>query len=181
MKKTPLYEIHKNLGAKIVEFGGWMMPVSYSGVLDEHHAVRKKMGMFDVSHMGEVLVTGPQALDFLQYLTSNDVASQKIGQCQYNLLMNEKGGLVDDIIVNRVAENEFFICVNASNTDKDFEWMKSHAAKFNVTVENQSAAFGQIAIQGPLAKNLINRKNCSLEEADVGHFIFQKQFYMVCL
>ncbi|MBF0492884.1 MAG: glycine cleavage system aminomethyltransferase GcvT, partial [Deltaproteobacteria bacterium] len=133
-----------------------------------------KMGMFDVSHMGELVVVGAQALEFLQYLTSNDVAAQKIGQCQYNLLMNEKGGVVDDLIVNRLGENEFFICVNASNIEKDFEWIKSHQSKFKVSVENQSEAFGQIAIQGPLAKTLINKKHCSLDAIEVKAFYFTK-------
>src|SRR5262245_38610959 len=122
MKRTPLYEIHKKLGAKMVEFGGWEMPVSYTGVLKEHQAVRQQAGLFDVSHMGEIRVSGPEALPFLQWVGCNDLGLVQDGQCQYNLLMNPSGGVVDDVIVHRLGPQNYFICVNASNTDKDFQW-----------------------------------------------------------
>jgi len=156
MNRTPLYDTHKNLGAKMVNFGGWDMPVSYSGVLKEHEAVRSKAGLFDVSHMGEIRVEGEEALAFLQHLTCNDLSKAKDGQCQYNILMNEQGGAVDDIIVNRIDEKHFLVCVNASNAEKDWEWMNQHAPKFKAKLENQSADYALIALQGPLASKILS-------------------------
>lgn len=156
MNRTPLYDTHKKLGAKMVNFGGWDMPVSYSGVLKEHEAVRSKAGLFDVSHMGEIRVEGEEAMAFLQYLTCNDLSKAKDGQCQYNILMNEQGGAVDDIIVNRIDERHFLVCVNASNAEKDWEWMNRNAPQFKVKLENQSADYALIALQGPLASKILS-------------------------
>lgn len=156
IQKTPLYEIHKELGAKMVNFGGWEMPVSYSGVLKEHEAVRTKAGLFDVSHMGEIWVEGPEAEAYLQSLTCNDLSLAQNGQCQYNILMNEKGGAVDDIIVNKINSNTYLVCVNASNTDKDWDWFQKHAGKFKVKVENKSKDYALIALQGPLAEKILS-------------------------
>ncbi len=155
MKKTPLYDFHKKLGAKMVEFGGWQMPVSYSSVLKEHEAVRTRAGLFDVSHMGEIVVEGNDALSFLQYLTCNDLSLIQKNQCQYNLLMNPQGGVVDDIIIHKMAEDRFFICVNASNTEKDFNWISSQQKNFDVKITNQSSEYSQIALQGPLAEKIL--------------------------
>ncbi|MBL7686345.1 MAG: glycine cleavage system aminomethyltransferase GcvT [Deltaproteobacteria bacterium] len=154
-QKTPLFEEHQKLKAKMVPFGGWEMPVSYSGVLKEHQAVRMKAGLFDVSHMGEILIEGPQALDFLQYITSNDLNRIVDGQCQYNLLMNPQGGVVDDIIIHRLSDQRFFLCVNASNTEKDFNYINALQNDFQVTVRNQSAQYAQLALQGPLAQKIL--------------------------
>lgn len=140
----------------MVNFGGWEMPVSYSGVLKEHEAVRSKAGLFDVSHMGEIKVEGEDALAYLQNLTCNDISLAKDGQCQYNILMNEQGGAVDDIIVNRINEKSFLVCVNASNAEKDWEWFSKHQGNFKVTLTNQSADYALIALQGPLAKEILS-------------------------
>ncbi len=156
MQKTPLYEQHKQLGAKMVNFGGWEMPVSYSGVLKEHHAVRTKAGLFDVSHMGEIWVEGPEAEAYLQFLTCNDLSLAQNGQCQYNLLMNEQGGAIDDIIVNKINSNTFLVCVNASNTEKDWAWFQKQAKNFNVKIENKSKEYALIALQGPEAENILS-------------------------
>ncbi|MFO1518414.1 MAG: glycine cleavage system aminomethyltransferase GcvT [bacterium] len=173
MKRTPLYEMHKKLGAKMVEFGGWDMPVSYSGILKEHEAVRTKMGLFDVSHMGEIRVDGPDAVSFLQWLTSNDVSLMYDGRCQYSLLTNPQGGVVDDIILHRLNSRSFFICVNASNTDKDFGWLLKNRGTFDVQIVNRSAEFSQIALQGPLSADLMRKVFPALEAAAlrIYHFL----------
>ena len=116
-KRTPLYGAHRRAGAKMVEFAGWEMPVQYSGVIDEHVAVRTRAGLFDVSHMGEIVIRGPGALELCQKISANDVSRIKLKQAQYNLLMNEKGGIVDDVIFYKIEPNHFLICVNASNSD----------------------------------------------------------------
>lgn len=153
LKRTPLYEIHQQLGGKIVPFAGWELPVQYSGLINEHHAVRQKAGLFDVSHMGEVFVTGPEAEQALQYLTCNDVAKLTDGKAQYSAIINPKGGVVDDIIIYRYSREKYLVCVNASNADKDFAWFTKHNKhnKHKATFVNRSSEFGQIAIQGPLA------------------------------
>lgn len=154
LKRTPLYECHKAAGAKFTEFGGWEMPVQYSGLVDEHNTVREKVGMFDVSHMGEVSVKGPQALEALQYMTSNNVSKLFPGKAQYSLLTNEQGGVVDDIIVYHLADGEYLVCVNAANADKDFAWMTQQNA-FDCIIENVSAEYAQIAVQGPAAASVV--------------------------
>lgn len=149
-KKTILFEAHKALGAKIVPFGGWAMPVSYSGVLLEHKAVREQCGLFDVSHMGEVFVSGKNAAAFLQSITINDIDRLSPGNGQYTAILNEQGGMIDDLIVYRLEPDAFLICVNASNKDKDYNWIKSQAAKTTgVLVEDKSDSYSQIAVQGP--------------------------------
>src|SRR5213076_917118 len=118
LKKTPLNARHRSSGAKMVSFGGWDMPVEYSGIIEEHLAVRTRAGLFDVSHMGEIEVWGPQALALLRFVTSNDPARLQVSQAQYSALMHPRGSAVDDCVVHRLAEDHFFICVNAANTDK---------------------------------------------------------------
>ncbi len=139
----------------MVNFGGWDLPVSYSGVLKEHQAVRNQAGLFDVSHMGEIWVEGSDAQSYLQYLTCNDLSLAQNGQCQYNILMNEKGGAIDDIIVNKFDDQHFLVCVNASNADKDWEWFQKQAPKFKVKIENKSQDYALIALQGPLAEKIL--------------------------
>jgi aminomethyltransferase len=153
-KRTPLYDAHRRAGAKMVEFAGWEMPVQYSGVIEEHLAVRSKAGLFDVSHMGEIEIHGDDALEFCQRLTANDLSRIHISQAQYNLLMNENGGVVDDVIFYRLDPNRFFICVNAANSEKDFAWIRQHAIG-QLNIENVSADYAQLALQGPLAKEVL--------------------------
>ena len=169
MKKTPLYAAHRRAGAKMVEFAGWDMPVQYQGVIQEHLAVRGQAGLFDVSHMGEIEVRGEGALDLCQRISANDVARMKPFQAQYNLLLNENGGIVDDVIFYRLSAAIFFICVNAANTDKDFDCIERHASAA-VEVENVSAKYAQLALQGPRAKKILE----PLTALDLGEL---KSFY----
>jgi aminomethyltransferase len=154
MKKTPLYDEHLRLNGKIVEFAGWQMPVQYSGVVAEHVAVRERVGLFDVSHMGEIWVTGPNAEKALDYMTCNKVSSLYDGKAHYSAILNERGGVVDDIIVYRCSQERFLICVNASNADKDFAWLTKHNPT-DAKIVNASAEYGQIAVQGPKAIELV--------------------------
>jgi aminomethyltransferase len=149
MQKTILHDEHLKLKAKMVEFGGWHMPVSYTTVLAEHKNVREDCGVFDVSHMGEVFVTGRDATAYLKAVAMNDVGKLSIGGGQYTGILNEKGGFVDDLIVYRIDQDAYLICTNASNTDKDYEWLKKNIGTFQVYVENRSSQYGQLAIQGP--------------------------------
>src|SRR5580700_8700293 len=148
LKATPLNAVHRRMGAKMVDFGGWDMPVQYSGILDEHNAVRKNVGLFDVSHMGEIEISGPDAFALTDSVTTNAVSKLKAGQAQYSGLLYEHGGFVDDILVHKVSDTHYFLCVNASNQDKDYEHIASRNT-FNCTVENAGSRFAQIAIQGP--------------------------------
>lgn len=150
LKRTPLNDVHRAAGAKMVDFGGWEMPVQYSGLVDEHHAVRTAVGLFDVSHMGEIEVRGPEALKLIDYVSTNAATRLKTGQAQYSGLLYEHGGFVDDILVHKVADDSFFICVNASNQEKDFEHIRDNN-KFDCEVEFASPKYAQIAIQGPKA------------------------------
>lgn len=156
LKRTPLYEQHQALGARLVEFGGWEMPVQYSGILDEHQAVRTRAGLFDVSHMGEFKVEGEDALAFLQYLVPNDVARLAIGQALYTQLCMPDGNVIDDLLVYYLAENHYMLVVNAANIDKDFTWVQEQARGFeHVSLSNQSATTSLIAIQGPKALEIL--------------------------
>jgi aminomethyltransferase len=153
-KRTPLYGVHRRAGAKRVEFAGWEMPVQYRGVIEEHQAVRSRAGLFDVSHMGEIEVQGAGAEAFAQRVSVNDVSRMAVSQAQYNLLLNERGGVVDDVIFYRLEPNRFLICVNASNSDKDFAWLQSHA-EGDVQIQNVSAGYAQLALQGPVAQAIL--------------------------
>ena len=155
VKKTPLYEEHLKLGARMVEFAGWEMPIQYTGIIDEHQAVRTHAGLFDVSHMGEIEFTGPDALDCINYLTANNADSLSNGQAQYSILLNEKGTVIDDIIVYRLANERFLMVVNASNMEKDFKWVSSKT-KGNVKITDRSNDYALIAFQGPLAATILN-------------------------
>jgi glycine cleavage system T protein (aminomethyltransferase) len=155
LKKTPLNQAEKDLGGKMVDFGGWELPVQFSGILEEHEAVRTKVGLFDVSHMGEVTVRGPRALDLLQGATCNDVSKLLDGRAHYNGLLYPSGGFVDDIVVYRIAADDYFVVVNASNTDKDFAWLEKAAAGMDVEVKNVSADYAQLALQGPEAERVL--------------------------
>lgn len=151
MKKTRLNEIHKALGAKMVEFGGFEMPVSYSSIKEEHCCVREKLGVFDVSHMGEFFVKGPQALPLLQRLCSNDISELVPGKAQYNYFPNRKGGVVDDLIVYQLEIDKYLLVVNASNIEKDWAWVEEINTEIEADIQNASEEYSLLAVQGPMA------------------------------
>jgi aminomethyltransferase len=158
LKRTPLYEMHLKYGARMVPFGGWDMPVQYTGVIDEHKAVRNAAGLFDVSHMGEFEVKGPQALELIQLVSVNNAAKLEIGQIQYSMMCYENGTIVDDILVYRLGEHHYWLVVNAGNIDKDWAWVSEAAQRpelRNLELKNISADVAQIAIQGPLAEKML--------------------------
>jgi aminomethyltransferase len=160
LQKTPLNEVHKKLGARMVEFGGWEMPVQYRGVIDEHLAVRNAAGLFDVSHMGEIEVKGPGALAYIQELTVNDASKLVDGQVQYSAFCYEHGGVVDDVTLYRFDAGHYLFCVNAANTAKDFAWMEEvleEGGFEGVTLRNVSGEFAQLALQGPAAPAILSR------------------------
>jgi len=156
LKRTPLYALHKELGARMVDFGGWEMPVQYAGILEEHRAVRERVGLFDVSHMGELDVEGPDALDALQALTPNDVSKLEDGRIHYSAFLTERGTFVDDLLVYRRAPDSYLVVVNASNPPKDFAWARERA-KGRVRVTDRSADYALIAVQGPKSAALMSR------------------------
>lgn len=154
--KTPLYNIYGKYGAQVIDFSGWALPVQFSGIIEEHKTVREKVGLFDVSHMGEILVFGEGSEKFLDYLFANDISSLKIERVKYAHMCYPNGGVVDDILVYRYGMDEFLLVVNASNIEKDFEWIKNHAPH-GIAVENVSEVTAQIAIQGPFAKEVLKK------------------------
>lgn len=159
MKKTILYNNHVTLGARMVAFAGWMMPIQYkTGILEEHRMVRERLGIFDVSHMGEIEVKGPDTLQFLDHLVPSPVMRMQDGSAQYSFLCAEDGGVIDDIILYRRAHDRALICVNASNVSVDWEWMQSKARPFQVTLQNRSDDYALLAVQGPLARSLLIEK-----------------------
>lgn len=147
-KRTCLYDKHVALGALISPFGGFDMPIQYSTIIEEHNAVRQDCGVFDVSHMGEVVVTGNDAERYVNHIFTNDVRTLTAGKIQYGMMLYEDGGTVDDLLVYKMRDNDYFIVINAANIDKDFAWMQEHTAGFDVKVENRSEHYGQIAVQG---------------------------------
>ena len=173
LKSTPLLDIHKELGAKLVPFAGWYMPIQYSSVVGEHACVREKVGLFDVSHMGEIEVKGKDAEQFLQFLLSNDIGKMSNGSILYTLMCNENGGVVDDLLVHRFLEDHFFLCVNASNSDKDYEWVLKNAIPFNVNIKNISVETSQLALQGPESKNVL-QPLCDVSLHDLSYYNFKK-------
>ena len=162
LKRTPLDEAHRHLGARMVEFAGWAMPVQYSGPIPEHLAVREAAGLFDVSHMGQVEIRGRDALRLVDFVTANDPKGLDDNEAQYSLLLNAAGGIVDDLIVYRVDEEHYLLVVNAGTTEKDFVWIQSHAGAFNCEVRNTSAAYALLALQGPSAEQILQKLTPSL-------------------
>ena len=156
-KKTPLYETHLKYGGRIVEFGGWSLPVQYSGIKDEHQAVRTKAGLFDVSHMGEVLVEGSDALAFVQRLITNDASKLAINQILYSPMCYNDGGTVDDLLVYKQAEDRYLLVINAANIDKDWNWMQENAQGFHMNLTNLSDDTAQLALQGPQAERILSQ------------------------
>lgn len=156
MKKTKLFPVHEKLGAKIVEFAGFAMPVQYRSIIEEHLAVRNSVGVFDVSHMGEVIVKGEKALDFVQYITVNNAAKLTPGRVQYSAMCYPDGGIVDDLLVYKISDDEFMLVINASNIEKDFNWMNENN-KFGVELRNESDEFSLLAVQGPKSQETIQK------------------------
>lgn len=156
MKRTPLYENHVSLGAKMTDFGGWELPVQYEGIIKEHNQVRNAAGLFDVSHMGEVTARGEGAQEFIQNLVTNDISQLQDGRAIYSPMCYPDGGTVDDIIVYRISKDDFFIVVNAANTDKDFEWMKQNLSG-GVELNNVSQSYAQLALQGPKSQFILQK------------------------
>ena len=178
LKRTLLYEAHRALSARLVDFGGWEMPVQYTSILEEHRATRQRAGLFDVSHMGEARIAGDGAAAFVNHLVCNDISALPIGKAMYSPMLNAQGGVVDDLLVYRTGEAEFMLVINAGNTDKDIAWMRTSldawdAAQGTATLEDESSAWGQIAIQGPLAQDIAQTLT-ALTLADIGFFAFAR-------
>ena len=171
IRKTALHPVHRQMGAKMVEFNGWEMPVEYpsaGGIVAEHNAVRTRVGIFDVSHMGDIRLAGPQALAAVQHISMNDASRLAIGQAQYSALLYPEGTFVDDVVVHRLGDDEYLLVINAGTREKDFGWVKDNTRQFNCEVDNLSDDFTQIAIQGPQAVNLLQK----LTDADLSALKF---------
>ena len=173
MKKTSLYQSHLAIGAKMVHFAGFEMPMQYTGVVHEHLAVRHKVGIFDVSHMGEILVSGPNAIDLIQYVFSNDAQHLDVGQAQYGYMPNAKGGIIDDLLVYRIDSQSYLLVVNAANIEKDWNWLLTHNKVFGASLKNQSDQWSLIALQGPKATSVLAK----LTNTDIGSIPFYRFVY----
>lgn len=174
LQKTPLNAFHREHGARMVPFAGWEMPVQYTSILDEHRSVRNAAGMFDVSHMGEVKVQGPDAKRFLNYLVTNDTNRLEPNKALYAIMCYEDGGVVDDLIIYELAEDDFLLCINASNSEKDVEWITGQAIGFNCHVKDVSDQYAQIAVQGPNAMEIV-AKSANRDFSDLGKFRFVRE------
>lgn len=172
LKRTPFYEVHQKSGAKLIDFGGFEMPVQYAGILKEHEAVRIRAGMFDVSHMGEIMVTGPAALDLIQYATVNDASKLVPGKVQYSAMCYENGGIVDDLLVYMLGEEEYMLVVNASNKDKDLDWILGLNKKFGAQVEDVSDSMCLLAVQGPATVEVL-QKLTDVSLPDITYYTFK--------
>lgn len=172
-KKTCLYDKHVSLGALMSPFGGFEMPIQYKGIVEEHQAVRNACGVFDVSHMGEVLVSGPDAEAFVNNIFTNDVTDSPSGKCFYGMMLNPEGGVVDDLLVYCNDRNSFFLVINASNIDKDVAWIRENVGNFNVTIEHLSDSLGELAIQGPDAEKVVEGV-LGIPCAELGFYTFKK-------
>ena len=170
LKRTPLYNLQMALGARMTTFGGWEMPVEYSGMKEEHIAVRSGVGLFDISHLGQIEVSGPRALDAVQLVTTNDAAKLTDNQIQYSLLCNNSGGIIDDITIYRFSEKRFIFGVNAVNADSDMSWLKERIGDM-ASVVNLSHEYAALAIQGPLSQQVL-QKSCDADLALIKYFHF---------
>jgi len=168
IRKTALNSVHRRLGAKMVEFNGWDMPVEYSGIIAEHLAVRTGVGIFDVSHMGDIRLAGPEALAAVQHISMNEATRLAVGQAQYSALLYPQGTFVDDVIVHRMGQDEYLLVINAGTREKDFNWVRDNTRQFDCRVENLSDDFTQIAIQGPKGVDLVQK----LTDADLASVKF---------
>ncbi len=181
LRKTALNSIHRRLGAKMVNFGGWDMPLEYSGILAEHEAVRTRAGLFDVSHMGELEIRGSGALQLVQWVTCNNAAKLTVGQAHYSGLMTSRGTFVDDLLVHKISDTHYLLCVNASNQDADYDHIVSNN-KFDAQVENAGPRYSQLAIQGPRAKEILQQLTpVQLDPIRYYHFTFGKVSGVDCL
>lgn len=177
IKKTCLNERHRALGATMVEFGGFDMPIEYSaGIVGEHNAVRGAAGVFDVSHMGEVLITGPDAMAFVNHIFTNDISKATDGQILYGMMLHPHGGVVDDLLVYRRSENEYFLVINAANIDKDVAWIRSNAAGYDVKIDHLSDNYGELALQGPQAEAVMD-KVLGIDGSDLKFYTFKDLKY----
>ncbi len=173
LRRTPLFPLYKKYGAQVVDFAGYEMPVQFSGIVAEHKLVREKAGLFDVSHMGEIEVTGPGAGAFIQTIITNDLIKILPGQAQYSPIANDKGGTVDDVLVYCLNENEYWVVVNAANREKDWEWMVSHQPEdADVTLRDRSDEIAQLALQGPLAETIL-QKLTTVDLSQIHYYSFQ--------
>ena len=181
LRKTALNSIHRRLGAKMVNFGGWDMPVEYSGIIAEHLAVRTRAGLFDVSHMGELEIRGGGALALVQHVTCNNAAKLVIGQAQYSGLMTSRGTFVDDLLVHKISDTHYLLCVNAANQEGDFEHVVANN-RFDASAENTGPRYSQLAIQGPRAKEILQRlTQIPLDPIRYYHFAFGRVESVECL
>jgi aminomethyltransferase len=181
LRKTALNSVHRRLRAKMVDFGGWDMPVEYSGILAEHEAVRTRAGLFDVSHMGEIDIRGAGALDLVQWVCCNDASKLKVGQAHYSGLMTDRGTFVDDLLVHKFSDDHYFLCVNASNQDRDFEHIVAHK-RSDARVENAGPRYSQLAIQGPRALQILQPlTSVSLAPLSYYRFCFGRVLNVECL
>lgn len=174
LKRTPLFEVYKEYGGKTVDFGGWELPVQFSSIKEEHEAVRTKAGLFDVSHMGEIEVKGPDSLDYLQKMMTNDVSKLKNGGAQYTAMCYETGGTVDDLLIYKLEDEHYLLVVNASNIEKDFDWLQDHL-EGDVKIENLSEGMAQLALQGPLAEGVLQKLAKGHELSSIGFFKFSEE------
>lgn len=172
LKRTPLFKVYKEFGGKTIDFGGWELPVQFSSIKEEHEAVRTRAGLFDVSHMGEIAVKGQDSLAYLQKMMTNDISKIKDNGAQYTAMCYENGGTVDDLLVYKLAEDSFLLVVNASNIEKDYQWLKEHS-EGEVTLDNLSESVAQLALQGPLAENVL-QKLTDTDLSQLGFFKFQQ-------
>ena len=172
LKTTPLFEAHKKLGAKIVPFAGWNMPIQFAGVIQEHLCVRNGVGVFDVSHMGEIDIRGKESKKLLQKLVTNDIEKMSDQSILYTLMCYEDGGVVDDLLVHRYSEDHYFLCVNAANSEKDFQWVQKIASPYDVEVHDISSEIAQLAIQGKDAEPLL-QKICDVPLNDLEYYHFK--------
>ncbi len=171
LKRTPLFPVYEKYGAKTIDFGGWDLPVQFAGIQKEHHAVRTQAGLFDVSHMGEVRVTGSDAVSFLQQLTTNDVTKLAEGQAQYSLMCYPDGGVVDDLLVYKWSDTDYMLVINAGNIDKDLDWLRKHS-EGDVQIHNVSEETALLALQGPLAEPILQKvTDAQLTELKAFHFM----------
>ncbi len=176
IKKTCLHQCHVDLGAQMSPFGGFDMPIQYRGIVEEHNAVRNACGVFDVSHMGEVDVKGPDAEKFVNYIFTNDVTGAPAGQCFYGMMLHPSGGVVDDLLVYKRGANHFFLVINAANIDKDVDWILSHREGFDVEIDHLSDSLGELAIQGPEAEKVVTEV-LGIECADLAFYTFKELTY----
>jgi aminomethyltransferase len=174
LKKTPLFEGHKIAGARFAPFAGWEMPISYTGVIEEHNCVRAAAGIFDVSHMGEIFVRGKDAEKYLNFVVTNDVSRLKDNKALYTVSCYKDGGTVDDLIIYRFSDLEYLLCVNAGNIEKDFNWFIENSENFDVTVTNESERFAQIALQGPKSDEILQPLT-TVDLASLASFQFKKE------